>query len=126
MMSQFVGIRAIIKPAEVTLTLSDLRSVKRITISAAGSTSNNDDTAIDRLLSDRIPRNLGGFKTTASGRANVAAFLVAYNDMVRSLKSYKAQEEKEDENDESDTGSINPDKTGAASNYPTRNNFNGL
>lgn len=114
-MGQIIGGIREINPSEVTLTLSDLRLVRKITISEGGSTSNNYDTAIDRLLGDRIPRNLGGFETTASGRATIAAFLVAYNDMVRSLKNYKVQEENGDEND-CDTGGIDPDKTGGASN----------
>ena len=37
---------------------------------------------------------LGGFTRTPAGKASVAAFIDAYNNMVISLKNYKAQEVK--------------------------------
>ena len=81
------------KSSVVTLTLSDLRSAVQIAISEGSSTSNNYGAALG-VLGGGVGGGLGGFATTPSGKATVAAFLDAYNGMVRSLKNYKAQEVK--------------------------------
>ncbi len=81
------------KSSVVTLTLSDLRSAIQISISEGSSTSNNFGAAMAGF-GGGVGGGLGGFTKTPSGKATVAAFLDAYNGMVRSLKNYKAQDVK--------------------------------
>lgn len=81
------------KSSVVTLTLSDLRSAVQIAISEGSSTSNNYGAALAGF-GGGVGGGLSGFTKTPSGKATVAAFLDAYNGMVRSLKNYKAQDVK--------------------------------
>ena len=77
----------------VTLTLSDLRSAIQISISEGNSTSSNFGAALGGF-GGGVGAGIGGFSKTPSGKATVAAFLDAYNGMIRSLKNYKAQDVK--------------------------------
>ena len=81
------------KSSVVTLTLSDIRSAVQIAISEGSATSNNYGAALAGF-GGGVGGGLGGFATTPAGKSTVAAFLDAYNGMVRSLKNYKAQEVK--------------------------------
>ena len=81
------------KSSVVTLTLMDIRSAVQVSISEGSSTSNNFGAAMGAFGGGKAGA-LGGFTNTPSGKATVAAFLDAYNGMVRSLKNYKAQDVK--------------------------------
>ena len=81
------------KSSVVTLTLSDIRSSIQVAISEGSSTANNFGAALGGF-GGGAAGGLSGFSKTPEGKATVAAFLDAYNGMVRSLKNYKAQEVK--------------------------------
>jgi hypothetical protein len=78
------------KSSVVTLTLSDIRSSVQIAISEGSSTSTNFGAALGAFGSG-AGGVLSGMTTTPEGKATVAAFLDAYNGIVRSLRNYKAQ-----------------------------------
>lgn len=78
------------KSSVVTLTLSDIRSSVQIAISEGSSTSTNFGAALGGFGSG-AGGALSGMTKTPEGKATVAAFLDAYNGIVRSLKNYKAQ-----------------------------------
>ncbi len=79
------------KASVVTLTLFDIRSAIQISASEGSSTANNYGAALGAFGS-RAGGRLSGFSRTPSGKATVAAFIDAYNGMVRALKHYKAQD----------------------------------
>lgn len=81
------------KSSVVTLTLMDIRSAVQVSISEGSSTSSNYGAAIGAFGGGKAGA-LGGFANTPEGKATVAAFLDAYNGMVRSLKNYEAQDVK--------------------------------
>ena len=81
------------KSSVVTLTLSDIRSSVQIAISEGSATANNFGAAMSAFGGGRHGR-LSGMTNTPEGKATVAAFVDAYNGMVRSLKNYKAQDVK--------------------------------
>ncbi|VAX08922.1 FIG00856880: hypothetical protein [hydrothermal vent metagenome] len=78
------------KSSVVTLTLFDIRSSVQISVSEGSSTSNNYGAAMGAFGS-RGGGSLGGLSTTPEGKATVAAFVDAFNGMVRALKNYEAQ-----------------------------------
>lgn len=81
------------KASVVTLTLYDIRSGVQIGISEGNATSSNYGAALG-ALGGGAAGALGGFSKTPEGKATVAAFIDAYNNMVISLRNYKAQEVK--------------------------------
>lgn len=78
------------KASVVTLTLYDIRSGVQIGISEGNATSSNYGAALG-ALGGGAAGALGGFSKTPEGKATVAAFIDAYNNMVVSLRNYKAQ-----------------------------------
>jgi hypothetical protein len=81
------------KASVVTLTLFDIRSAIQISASEGSATANNYSAALGAFGGGRAG-GLGGFSRTPSGKATVAAFIDAYNGMVRALKNYEAQDVK--------------------------------
>jgi hypothetical protein len=79
------------KVSVVTLTMYDIRSGVQISISEGNATATNYGAAFG-ALGGGAAAGLGGFSRTPAGKASVAAFIDAYNNMVISLKNYKAQE----------------------------------
>lgn len=78
------------KSSVVTLSLFDIRSAVQISASEGSSTSTNYGAALGALGS-RGGVGLGGMTSTPEGKATLAAFVDAYNGMVRALKNYEAQ-----------------------------------
>jgi len=81
------------KASVVTLTMFDIRSGVQISISEGNSTATNFGAALGAFGSSAAG-GLGGFSRSPEGKATVAAFMDAYNNMVISLRNYKAQEVK--------------------------------
>jgi hypothetical protein len=79
-----------LKSSVVTLSLFDIRSSVQISASEGNSTSNNFSAALG-AFGGRAGGSLGGMTSTPEGKATVAAFVDAYNKMVRALKNYEAQ-----------------------------------
>ncbi|MER0217293.1 MAG: hypothetical protein DU481_14250 [Nitrosomonas sp.] len=78
------------KASVVTLTLFDIRSAVQISASEGSSTANNFGAAMG-AFGGGAAGGLSGFSQTPAGKATVAAFIDAYNGMVRALKNYEAQ-----------------------------------
>ena len=81
------------KASVVTLTMFDIRSSVQIAISEGNSTATNFGAALG-AFGGGAAGGLSGFSQTPEGKATVAAFVDAYNNMVISLRNYKAQEVK--------------------------------
>lgn len=81
------------KASVVTMTLMDIRSGVQIAISEGNATATNYGAALG-AFGPTAGGTLGGFSRTPAGKATVAAFTDAYNNMVISLRNYKAQEVK--------------------------------
>ncbi|PID73281.1 MAG: hypothetical protein CSB33_04745 [Desulfobacterales bacterium] len=81
------------KSSVVTLSLFDLRSAIQISASEGSATSNNYSAAIG-AFGGGAGGGLAGMTTTPAGKATVAAFLDAYNGLVRAVKNYEAQDVK--------------------------------
>lgn len=81
------------KSSVVTLSLFDIRSSVQIGISEGNSTATNFGAAVG-LFGPSAGAGLGGFSKTPAGKATVAAFVDAYNNLVVSLRNYQAQEVK--------------------------------
>lgn len=79
------------KSSVVTLSLFDIRSSVQISAAEGSSTSSNYGAALS-VFDYGGSGKLKGFSSTPEGKATVAAFLDAYNGMVRALKDYKAQD----------------------------------
>lgn len=75
----------------VTLSLFDIRSAVQISASEGNATATNFGAALGGL-GGGTAGGLGGFSRTPEGKATVAAFMDAYNNMVVSLRNYKAQD----------------------------------
>lgn len=87
------GIEA--KTTQVALTLTDIRSTVQIGISEGSSSTNNLSAGLGGLFfggGGIGGGNASAFTKTPEGKATAAAFVVAYNNMVNSLKNYKAQD----------------------------------
>ncbi|SDJ37386.1 CsgG/HfaB family protein [Variovorax sp. OV700] len=78
------------KEASALLTLIDNRSGVQVAASE-GSASKTDFGAFGSVFGARAGGNLGGYTNTAQGKVIAAAFMDAFNQMVRSLRNYKAQ-----------------------------------
>ena len=81
------------KASVVTLSMFDIRSGVQISISEGNSTATNFGAALG-AFGGGVGGGLGGFSRSPEGKATVAAFMDAYNNMVISLRNYKAQEVK--------------------------------
>ena len=81
------------KASVVTLSMFDIRSGVQISISEGNSTATNFGAAMG-AFGGGVGGGLGGFSRSPDGKATVAAFMDAYNNMVISLRNYKAQEVK--------------------------------
>jgi len=81
------------KSSVVTLSLFDIRSAIQISASEGSATATNYGAALG-VFGSELGGALSGYSTTPEGKATVAAFLDAYNGMVRALKHYKAQDVK--------------------------------
>ncbi|MDO8906278.1 hypothetical protein [Hydrogenophaga sp.] len=81
------------KASVVTMTLLDIRSGVQIAISEGNATATNYGAALG-AFGPSAGGTLGGFSRTPAGKATVAAFTDAYNNMVISLRNYKAQDVK--------------------------------
>ncbi|MFJ4292150.1 hypothetical protein ACIP1U_20565 [Cupriavidus sp. NPDC089707] len=81
------------KASVVTLTMFDIRSGVQLSISEGNSTATSFGAAVG-AFGGGAAGGLGGFSRTPEGKATVAAFMDAYNNMVISLRNYKAQEVK--------------------------------
>lgn len=78
------------KSSVVTLSLFDIRSAVQISASEGSSTATDYGAALSAFGSG-VGGRLSGMTQTPEGKATVAAFLDAYNGMVRSLRNYRAQ-----------------------------------
>jgi hypothetical protein len=81
------------KASVVTLSMFDIRSGVQISISEGNATATNFGAAMGAFGGGAMA-GLGGFSRSPEGKATVAAFMDAYNNMVISLRNYKAQEVK--------------------------------
>ena len=81
------------KASVVTLSMFDIRSGVQISISEGNATATNFGAAMG-AFGGGAAAGLGGFSRSPEGKATVAAFMDAYNNMVISLRNYKAQEVK--------------------------------
>ncbi|MBI1623158.1 hypothetical protein [Comamonas suwonensis] len=81
------------KASVVTLSMFDIRSGVQISISEGNATATNFGAAMGAFGGGAVA-GLGGFSRSPEGKATVAAFMDAYNNMVISLSNYKAQEVK--------------------------------
>ena len=81
------------KASVVTLSMFDIRSGVQISISEGNSTATNFGAAIG-AFGGGAAAGMSGFSRSPEGKATVAAFMDAYNNMVISLRNYKAQEVK--------------------------------
>ena len=81
------------KASVVTLSMFDIRSGVQISISECNATATNFGAAMGAFGGGAVA-GLGGFSRSPEGKATVAAFMDAYNNMVISLRNYKAQEVK--------------------------------
>ena len=81
------------KASVMTLSMFDIRSGVQISISEGNSTATNFGAAMG-AFGGGVGGGLGGFSRSPEGKATVAAFMDAYNNMVISLRNYKAQEVK--------------------------------
>ena len=78
------------KEAAALLTLIDNRSGVQVAASE-GSASKTDFAGFGDLSGMRGAGNVGGYTRTPQGKVIAAAFMDAFNQMVRSLRNYKAQ-----------------------------------
>lgn len=78
------------REAAVMLALVDNRSGVQVSASE-GSSSKTDWGGMGALFGGSAGASLGGYTRTAEGKVIAAAFMDAYNQMVRSLRNYKAQ-----------------------------------
>lgn len=78
------------REASTMLTLVDNRSGVQVSASE-GSASKTDFGGFGSLFGGAAGGGVGGYQNTPQGKVIAAAFMDAYNQMVRSLRSYKAQ-----------------------------------
>jgi hypothetical protein len=86
-----LGVAMESKASVVTLSMFDIRSGVQISISEGNATATNFGAALG-AFGGGAAGGLSGFSHTPEGKATVAAFMDAYNNMVISLRNYKAQE----------------------------------
>lgn len=79
------------KQSVVTMSMFDIRSGVQLSISEGNATATNFGAALGALTGGAAG-GMGGFSRTPEGKATVAAFMDAYNNMVVSLRNYKAQD----------------------------------
>lgn len=88
-----VAVNTKTREATAILTLVDNRSSVQIA-AAEGSASKTDWGGMGALFGAAGGGAVGGYSKTPQGKVIAAAFMDAYNQMVRSLRNYKAQEVK--------------------------------
>ncbi len=81
------------KNSVVTLSLFDIRSAVQISASEGSATATNYGAALGAFGRGGAGV-LGGYSKTPEGKATVAAFVDAYNGLVRALRNYEAQDVK--------------------------------
>jgi hypothetical protein len=81
------------KVSVVTLSLFDIRSAVQISASEGSATATNYGAAA-AAFGGGAGGALGGYSRTPAGKATVAAFMDAYNGMVRALRNYEDQDVK--------------------------------
>jgi curli biogenesis system outer membrane secretion channel CsgG len=81
------------REASTMLTLIDNRSTVQLA-ATEGNSSKTDFGAWGGLFGGGAAAGLGGYTNTPEGKVLASAFADAYNQMVKSVKSYKAQEVK--------------------------------
>lgn len=79
------------KQSVVTMSMFDIRSGVQVAISEGNATATNFGAALAGFTG-RTSGGLKAFSRTPEGKATVAAFMDAYNNMVISLRNYQAQE----------------------------------
>lgn len=79
------------KSSVVTLVLFDIRSSVQISASEGSATSTNFGAALG-AFGGGGGAAFGGLSRTPEGKATVAAFVDAYNGLVRALRNYEAQD----------------------------------
>jgi hypothetical protein len=79
------------KNSVVTLSLFDIRSGVQLAAAEGSSTSTNYGAALG-AFGGGAGGALGGYSRTPEGKATVAAFVDAFNGMVRAVRNYRAQE----------------------------------
>ncbi len=79
------------KSSVVTLSLFDIRSQVQIAAAEGSSTATNFGAAL-AAFGGGVGGGLGGLSTTPEGKATVAAFMDAHNQMVIALRNYRAQD----------------------------------
>jgi hypothetical protein len=78
------------KVSVVTLALTDIRSGVQLSIAEGNATATNWGAAMG-AFGPSAGGSLGGFSRTPEGKATVAAFMDAYNNLVIALKNYQEQ-----------------------------------
>jgi hypothetical protein len=78
------------KVSVVTLALTDIRSGVQLSIAEGNATATNWGAAMG-AFGPSAGGSLGGFSRTPEGKATVAAFMDAYNNLVIALKHYQEQ-----------------------------------
>ena len=78
------------REASAMLTLVDNRSGVQVG-SSQGSASKTDFGGMGSLFGGSGGAALGGYQNTPQGKVIAAAFMDAYNEMVRAVRNYKAQ-----------------------------------
>ena len=78
------------REAAAMLTLVDNRSGVQVGASQ-GSASKTDFGGMGQLFGSSAGGSLGGYQNTPQGKVIAAAFMDAYNQMVRSVRNYRAQ-----------------------------------
>lgn len=76
----------------VNLTLIDYRSEVQIAASEGSASTNDFAAGVGALFGGVVPAGLGGYTKTPGGKAVVAAFVDAYNQLVDAVSNYKAQQ----------------------------------
>lgn len=79
------------KVSVVTMSMYDIRSGVQLAIAEGNSKATDFSVALN-VLGSQGESSLKGFSRTPEGKATVAAFVDAYNNMVIALRNYKAQE----------------------------------
>lgn len=74
----------------VTLSLFDIRSGVQLAAAEGSSTATNFGTALG-AFGGGVGGALGGYSRTPEGKATVAAFVDAFNNLVRATRNYQAQ-----------------------------------
>lgn len=78
------------KTASALLTLTDNRTSVQVAV-AEGSAKNFDFGGFGGMFGSKLGGSLGAYANTSEGKVIVAAYMDAFNNVVKAAKSYKAQ-----------------------------------